>query len=372
MERDARPESRALVRQGGQVACSRDDLQQAQAGSFDIADIIEGFVPGWSRGSDVDATRHVETGPPVQVEHFLQRGPAVASTPGVGTLVICRQEDQPVRRRSEDAEEESFPARPVVEVQGIVPDWLCQAGSFLTEAPSAALKSIAFPSERPLPAIMGEPAAGNSAHGHFAESSCPSSRDITPASSSRAGEKGRVALSLVSRMRCHVQLSLVDMATLSSRTNERARICSKLQSCARNFQERAFSFLFGKPRIKTRPAQRRQQRVPCLWLCCKTASTAVEMVKRSRGFVNSGRAAARPAAADMSAHVARASSAHQLGVLRQGRSQGLPAPLPCCLEHQTHELCLPTHARRRSELLPARIKTVLLMHERGEYSARAD
>jgi hypothetical protein len=228
MERD----SRALVPQGGQVACSRDDLQQAQAGSFDIANIIEGFVPGWSRGSaHVEATppdaRHVETSPPAQVEHFSQRGPAVASTPGVGTLVICRQEDQPVRRRSEDAED-SFPARPVVEVQGVVPDWLCQAGSFLTEVPGEALKSIAFPSERP------QPAAGNSAHGHFAESSSPSSRDITPASSSRAGEKGRVALSLVSRVRCEVHLPLVDMATLSWRTDERARICSKLQSCARN------------------------------------------------------------------------------------------------------------------------------------------
>jgi hypothetical protein len=55
--------------------------------------------------------------------------------------------------------------------------------------------------------------------------------------------------------------------------------------------------------------------VPRLWLCCKTASTAAATVKRSRGFVNGGRVAARLAAADMSAQAVRGSSAHQLGIL---------------------------------------------------------
>lgn len=200
--------------------------QGRQRGGFaDIAisSIIESFVPEWTRGEKVDAGES-------------HRGPAAESSPQAGFLPSAQthplvlqharvhqaqqQNEEDSVQQAQQQEEDDVPARPVVEVQGVIPDWLGQslAGSFLTNLPGVAISSVAWspanedagPRVRPLalpaPAEQGQ-MAGDVADAHrraaAGQRGVRTTVDVTPSSTAAGGGdakgcKGRVSLSVAS------------------------------------------------------------------------------------------------------------------------------------------------------------------------------
>jgi hypothetical protein len=85
------------------------------ADDFDVASIIHGFVPGWSLGS----------------ARLSARAAPDATSGGGESALVPRAGGEAAGARAhsrgdDGAEADDLPARPVVEVEGIVPDWLGQ------------------------------------------------------------------------------------------------------------------------------------------------------------------------------------------------------------------------------------------------------
>ena len=79
----------------------------AATADLGVAGIIESFVPGWSLGSNRTA--------PVPRREVATRGSELEGSLG--------------NPRRDGADVDGLPVRPVVEVEGIVPDWLGQVRS---------------------------------------------------------------------------------------------------------------------------------------------------------------------------------------------------------------------------------------------------
>ncbi len=86
----------------------------ATSTDFDVAGIIEGFVPGWSLGS---------ARPSAWAAPGAPTGGETALVPHAGGE---EEGSRPSARDEAGVEADYLPLRPVVEVEGIVPDWVRQ------------------------------------------------------------------------------------------------------------------------------------------------------------------------------------------------------------------------------------------------------
>lgn len=157
-------------------------------------DLIEGLMPpGWSRGEAAPPRARASTS-------------AVSPPPGVA---------------GDGSGPASLPTRPVVEVEGIIPDWFGQAAACLLHAPGEAIKSVAGEASLPVSllgpqAALPPPSTGHGPVGSCAPAGAQGSPGVSGPSSMAAIElagrvaettttddkvaPGRVALSLASRV----------------------------------------------------------------------------------------------------------------------------------------------------------------------------
>ena len=250
---------RAGSTEGGDCCEDNDRREESE-----ILGLIEGLMPDWSRGA--------------------------AARPRPATSAVS-----PLAGVAGDGSgPESLPARPVVEVEGIIPDWVGQAANFLAHAPGEAIKSVA--GEAALPALLAPQAAlppqpAGHAPGGGAPAGAQRSLNVST-QGSRAIEAagrvtkaatadakvapGRVALSLASRVILQPQSRVCAFPSLHG------RMCTVAQI-----------WRIHTTRATCRPAHGRHAKARRSWQCCRTASTGAATAKMSTGFAERGEAPRR-------------------------------------------------------------------------------